>query len=92
MIFNNFYIKAQNETSTSQTFTNLQIVDLLASTTCRRQLLGCCDQLAEGVSRCWNWIPFLEKNPVPDRVQLQVLVPIEGGVVLVDVDGLKDLP
>ena len=34
-------IKVQNETSTSQKFTNLQIVgDLSASTTCRRQLLG----------------------------------------------------
>ncbi len=40
---------AQNETSTSQKFTNLQIVgDLSASTTCRCQLLRCCDQLAEG--------------------------------------------
>ncbi len=38
--------------------------DLSASTTCRRQLLGCCDQLAEGVSRCWSWIPFLEENAV----------------------------
>ncbi len=57
-------IKAQNETSTSQKFTNLQIVDLSASTTCRRQLPGCCDQLAEGVSRCWSWIPFLEEIPV----------------------------
>ncbi len=69
-------IKAQNETSTSQKITNhLQIIgDLLASTTCRRQLLGCCDQLPEGVSRCWGLIPFLEENPVPDRVQLQALV------------------
>ena len=50
----------------------------------RRQLLECCDQLAEGVSKCWSWIPFLEENPVPDRVQLQALVPIEGGVVLAD--------
>ncbi len=42
-------IKAQNETSTTQKFTNLQIVgDLSASTTCLRQLLGCCDQLVEG--------------------------------------------
>ncbi len=57
-------IKAQNETSTSQKNTNLQIAgDLSASTTCRRQLLGCCDQLAEGVSRRWSWIPFLEENP-----------------------------
>ena len=48
--------------------------------------------LTEGVSRCWGWIPFLEENPVPDRVQLQDLVPIEGGDVLADVDGLKDLP
>ncbi len=61
-------IIAQNETSTSQKFTNLQIIvgDLSASTTCRHQLLRCCDQLAEGVSRCWSWIPFLEENPVPD--------------------------
>ncbi len=46
-------IITQNETSTSQKqVTNLQIVgDLSASTICRRQLLGCCDQLAEGVSR-----------------------------------------
>ena len=29
-----------------------------------------------------------EENPVPDRVQLQTLVPIEGGVVLGDVNGL----
>ena len=46
-----FSLKAQNETSTSQKLTNLQIVDLSASITCRCQLLGCCDQLAEGVSR-----------------------------------------
>ena len=43
----------------------------MASTTCRRQLLECCDQLAEGVSRGWSWISFSEENPVPDRVQLQ---------------------
>ena len=43
-------IISQNKTSTSQKqVTNLQIVgDLLASTTCRRQLLGCCDQVPEG--------------------------------------------
>ncbi len=59
-------ILAQNETSTSQKFTNLQIVgDLSASTTCRHQLLGCCDQLAEGVSRCWSWIPFFRGVPCP---------------------------
>ncbi len=72
-------INAQNETSTSQIFTNLQIVgDLSASTTCRRQQLGCCDQLAEDVSRRWSWIPFLEEKPVPDRAQLQALVPTAG--------------
>ena len=42
-------LKAQNETSTSQKFTNLQIIvgHLSASTTSRRQLLECCDQLAK---------------------------------------------
>ncbi len=70
-------------------FTNLQIVgDLSASTTCRRQLLGCCDQLAEGVAR-YETLElgslFSEESPVPDRVQLQTLVPIEGGVIPADV-------
>ncbi len=29
---------------------------------------------------------FSEKNPAPNGIQLQTLVPIEGGVVLADVD------
>ncbi len=36
-------------------------------------------RLAE-IMKCWSWIYFSEENPVPDRVQLQTLVPIEGGV------------
>ncbi len=58
-------------------FLTSQIVgDLSANTTCRRQLLGCCDHLPEGVSRCWSWLPFSEENPDPYGVQLQTLVPI----------------
>ncbi len=44
-------------------FTNLQIVgDLSVSTTCNRQLLECCYQLTEGVSRCWSLIPFFQRR------------------------------
>ncbi len=62
------FVKAQNEISTPQKFTNLQIVgDLSANTTCRLQLLGCCDQLAEGVSRVIrqvsNTLQYLPMRP-----------------------------
>ena len=52
-------------------------------------VVRCCDQLAEGVSRCVFGVgfPFSEENPVPDGVKFQTLVPIESGVVLEDVDG-----
>ncbi len=78
-------IKAQNETSTSQKFTNLQIVgDLSASTICRGQLL-----YVVSVSRCLELDSFLSgKNPIPDGVQLQTLVSIEVGIV----DGFKGFP
>ena len=49
---------------------------------------------AESVSKCLMFgggFCFAEENAVPDRVQLQTLVSIEGRVVLVDVDSLKNL-
>ena len=69
--------KSQNRTLTSKI-----AGDLSASTNCRRQLLTCCDQLDEGVSR-WKLFGvgflFSEENPVPDRVQHQTLQTTAGG-------------
>ncbi len=70
---------AQNKTSTSQNKLLISkiIGDLSASTTCRRQLLRCCDQLAESVSRCNVFrveLLFSEEKLVPDGVQLQTQI------------------
>ncbi len=78
-----FKIKAQNETSTSQKLTNLQIVgDLSASATCRRQLLGCCDQLVNfcdvEVSICALILSTITYEPIPvnNNLEWRLAVPL----------------
>ncbi len=64
-------IITQDKTSTSQNMLQTsKIVDLSASTTCRRHLLRCCDPLAESVSRCKMFgveFLFFRGEPCPRR-------------------------
>ncbi len=61
----------KDKTSTSQNrlLTSKIVGDLSASTTCRRQLLWCCDHWLKMMLYIWSWIPFFKGEPCPRKGQ-----------------------
>ena len=61
------YITIETSTSQNRLLTSTIGGELSASTTCRRQILRCCDKLAESVYRCQMFgvgFLFAEENRV----------------------------